>query len=186
VNTVVVHDGLLLGSTTDTAGVLGPLKKKIDLKGKTVAVIGAGGAARAAALALHRKGSKVVVLARDPDKAAFVAGAVGCASGDLAELRRHTWDVLINATPVGSSVVPNESCVPAGLHRPGTVVMDMVYEPLETRLLREAQAAGCTIVDGLQMLLAQAAGQFEAWTGIEAPLDVMKATALVLAQEQEP
>lgn len=185
VNTVVVHDGLLLGSTTDAAGVLGPLKKKLDLKGKTVVVIGAGGAARAAALALHRKGSKVLVLARDPDKAAFVAGAVGCAHGDLAELRRYTWDALINATPVGSAVVPDESCVPAGLHRPGTVVMDMVYDPLETRLLREAQAAGCTIVDGLQMLLAQAAGQFEAWTGLEAPMDVMKATALVLAQQQE-
>ena len=185
VNTVVVHDGTLLGSTTDTTGVIAPLKKRIDLKGKSVVVIGAGGAARAAALALHRKGCKVSVLARDPDKAAFVAGAVGCAHGDLAELRRSTWDVLINATPVGSSAAPDESCVPAGLHRPGSVVLDMVYQPLETRLLREAQAAGCTIVDGLQMLLAQAAGQFEAWTGVEAPLDVMKATALFLAQQQE-
>ncbi len=65
------------------------------------------------------------------------------------------------------------------------MVLDMVYDPLETRFLREAQAAGCTIIDGLEMLLCQAVTQFEAWTGLEAPVDVMKSTALFLAQEQE-
>lgn len=185
VNTVVVHDGMLQGSTTDGAGVAAPLKKRIDVKGKRVVLLGAGGAARSAALALHRKGAEVTVLARDPDKAAFVAGAVGCASGDLADLRNHAWDILLNATPVGSAAEPNETPVPAGLHRPGTIVFDMIYDPLETRLLREAQAAGCTIIDGLEMLLAQAVAQFETWTGLEAPLDVLKSTALFLAQEQE-
>jgi 3-dehydroquinate dehydratase/shikimate dehydrogenase len=185
VNTVVVHDGLLRGSTTDGTGVLAPLKRRIDIRGKQIVVIGAGGAARAAALALGRKGARVTVLARDPDKAAFVAGAVGCASGDLAELRRHRWDVLINATPVGSLESVHEAPVPAGLHKPGTVVLDMVYEPIETRLLREAQAAGCAIIDGLEMLLAQAAEQFETWTGVEAPLDVMKSAALYLVQERQ-
>jgi shikimate dehydrogenase len=75
--------------------------------------------------------------------------------------------------------------LPAEKHRPGTVVLDMVYDPLETRLLREAQAAGCRIIDGLEMLLAQAVVQFETWTGLEAPVDVMKSAALYLAQEQE-
>src|SRR5262249_59238388 len=79
---------------------------------------------------------------------------------------------------------PDQSPLPAALHRTGTVVLDMVYEPLETRFLREAQQAGCTIIDGLEMLLAQAVAQFETWTGLEAPLDVMKSAALFLAQEQ--
>ena len=76
-------------------------------------------------------------------------------------------------------------CWPAALHRAGTVVLDMVYDPLETRFLREAQDAGCTIVDGLEMLLAQAVAQFETWTGVEAPVDVMRQTAAFLAQAQE-
>src|SRR5439155_380394 len=82
------------------------------------------------------------------------------------------------ATPVGSVALPDQSPLPAKLHRPNTVVLDMVYEPLDTRLLRDAQQAGCTIVDGLEMLLAQAVAQFETWTGLEAPVDVMKSAAL--------
>ncbi len=185
VNTVVVADGSLQGSTTDGTGVLVPLKRRGDVKGKEVVIIGAGGAARAAALALQQKGANVTLLARDEDKAVFVAEAVGCKGADLASLRNTHWDVLINATPVGSSVAPNETPVPAGLHRSGTIVFDMVYDPLETRLLREAQAAGCTIINGLEMLIAQAVLQFETWTGVEAPLDVLKSAALFLAQEQE-
>jgi 3-dehydroquinate dehydratase/shikimate dehydrogenase len=185
VNTVVVHDGMLRGSTTDGIGVLTPIKRRIDPKGRNVVIVGAGGAARAAALALHRKGAQVTVVARDPDKSAFVAAAVGCRSAALAELRQLGWDILINATPAGSRALLDETPVPAGLHRAGSVVLDMVYDPLETRFLREAQAAGCTIIDGLEMLLAQAVAQFETWTGLEAPADVMKTTALYLAQEQE-
>jgi len=184
VNTVTVRDGLLSGSTTDGIGVLGPLKKRIDPKGQRAVILGAGGASRAAAFALQRKGAHVTVLARDPKKAALVASVVGCASGSLDSVKERSWDVLINATPVGSASAPDLSPVPAGLHRPGTVVFDMVYDPLETRLLREAQAAGCTIVDGLEMLIAQAAAQFETWTGTEAPVDVMRAAGLMMAQER--
>jgi shikimate 5-dehydrogenase len=114
-----------------------------------------------------------------------VAAALGCASGGLAEAGRHEWDILINATPVGSRAAAGETPLPAALHRPGSVVLDMVYDPLETRLLRDAQAAGCRIIDGLEMLLAQAVAQFETWTGLEAPLDALKSVALVLAQEQD-
>ena len=157
----------------------------MDLKGKSAVIIGAGGAARAAALALHRKGARVTVVARRAEQAAAVARAFGCAHAGLADLGGVTWDVIINATPVGSLALPDQSPLPAKLHRPGTVVLDMVYEPLETRFLREAQQAGCTIIDGLEMLLAQAVAQFETWTGLEAPLDVMKSAALFIAQEQE-
>src|SRR5262249_45670930 len=185
VNTVVVHDGLLRGSTTDGTGVLVPLKKKIDVKGRAVVILGAGGAARAAALALSGKGAKVTLLARDPTRAAEVAGALGCASGALGDAGRYTWEILINATPVGSGKSADDTPLPGERHRAGTIVMDMVYDPLETRFLREAAAAGCRTIDGLQMLLAQAVAQFETWTGLEAPVDTMKSAALFLAQERE-
>ena len=177
VNTVELHEGLLRGSTTDGVGVVTPLKKRLDLKGRSVAIVGAGGAARAAALALHRRGAAVTVLSRDPDKAAFVAASVGCASGDLMELASLTWDVLINATPVGSAAEPDETPVPASVLRPRTVVLDMVYDPPQTRLLREASQAGCTVIGGMEMLLAQAGPQFETWTGLEAPMAAMEAAA---------
>jgi 3-dehydroquinate dehydratase / shikimate dehydrogenase len=185
VNTVVVHDGMLRGSTTDGIGVLVPLKKRIDVKGRAVVILGAGGAARAAALSLGRKGASVTVLARDPSQAAEVAAALGCGAGALADADQFPWDVLINATPLGSRASADQTPLPAEKHRPGTVVLDMVYDPLETRLLREAQAAGCRIIDGLEMLLAQAVAQFETWTGLEAPVETMKSAALYLAQEQE-
>lgn len=184
VNTVVVREGTLRGSTTDGIGVVGALKKRGELKGKAVVIVGAGGAARAAALSLRRRGARVTLAARDPRQAAEAAAAVGCAHVPLADLARQSWDVLINATPVGSAADPAETPVAKSLHRPGTIVLDMVYDPLETRLLREARAAGCTAVDGLEMLLAQAVAQFETWTGLEAPVDAMKAAAARIAQEQ--
>jgi shikimate 5-dehydrogenase len=93
----------------------------------------------------------------------------------LADLGACDWDVLVNATPAGSAAAPDETLVPARAHRAGSVVFDMVYDPVETRLLREARAAGCTVVDGREMLVAQAAAQFETWTGVEAPVGVMSA-----------
>lgn len=175
VNTVLVRDGLLQGSSTDGMGVLAPLKRRRALKGQRALVLGAGGAARAAALALGRRGAQVTVLARDPQRAAAVAQAVGCRSGHLGDLAACEWDVLVNATPLGSAGSADETPVPAQVHRAGSVVFDMVYDPVETRLLREARAAGCSVVDGREMLVAQAAAQFETWTGVEAPVDVMRA-----------
>jgi 3-dehydroquinate dehydratase/shikimate dehydrogenase len=185
VNTVVVHEGTLRGSTTDGIGVVGALKKRGGLKGRSVLIVGAGGAARAAALSLRRKGARVMILARNPRQAAEAAAATGCEHGALSNLGRHEWDILINATPVGSAAAPGETPVPASLHQRGSLVLDMVYDPLETRLLREAQAAGCATVDGLEMLLAQAAAQFETWTGLPAPVEAMRAAAASIAQEQE-
>ncbi len=184
VNTVVLRNRSLAGYNTDGLGVLAALRRRIDVREKNVLVVGAGGAARAAALALRRRSARVTVLARREAAAAAVAQAVGCAHGDLADLRRHSWDVLINATPLGSRAFPEQAAVPPDAHRPGSVVFDMVYNPLETRLLREAQAAGCTIVDGLEMLVAQALPQFETWTGLEAPADAIRAAAVLWAQEQ--
>jgi shikimate dehydrogenase len=178
VNTVLVRGDGLLGASTDSLGVLGPLRKRMSFKGSRAVVLGAGGAARAAAWALRSKGAKTTILARDPRRAAQVAQAVGCASAALSSLPSCEWDLLVNATPVGDQSAPEESLVPAALLRNGEIVLDMVYDPLETRLLREARAAGLGTVDGLEMLVAQAAAQFELWTGKEAPLETMRMAAL--------
>jgi shikimate 5-dehydrogenase len=141
-------------------------------------ILGAGGAARAAADALTRDGCmQVTLLARDAAKAAEAAEQCRCASAALASLPDQPWDVLVNATPVGQSPHANESLVPAELLRPERMVFEMVYDPRETRLLREARAAGCVTVDGLDMLVAQGARQFEIWTGQDAPRDAMRAAA---------
>src|SRR5205814_608262 len=151
----------------------------------TVVIAGAGGAARAAAFALQHAGAMVVVLARDAKKAAEVARVAGCAFGDLASIGEYTWDVLINATPLGGVSAVHETPVPKALHRAGTIVFDMVYVPQETLLLREARAAGCRTIGGLEMLLAQAEGQFNAWTGAAPPSDAMREAVLTYLEEQE-
>ena len=178
VNTVVVRDGQLVGSSTDGDGVLVPLRHHLVVTGRAVTIVGAGGAARAAAFALVGVGARVRVLARRAEQAAAVAADVGCAHGPLAALDDEPWDVLINATPVGSGARPGETPVPEGSLRSGAVVFDMVYEPRETPLLRAARAAGCRTVDGVEMLVAQAVGQFEAWTGVPAPVEAMTDAAL--------
>jgi shikimate 5-dehydrogenase len=125
------------------------------------------------------------VLARDPKKAAAVAQVAGCAFGDLAAIGEYTWDILINATPLGGVSAVHETRVPKEQHRRGTIVFDMVYVPQETLLLREARAEGCQTIGGLEMLLAQAEGQFKAWTGVDAPSDAMREAVLTYLEEQE-
>jgi len=177
-NTVVAQDGRLLGLSTDGDGVLVPLRRRIDPAGRRVAILGAGGAARAAAFALVRAGARVDVLARRAEQAREVAAATGCVGADLEELARVPYDVLVNATPLGSGAFPGESPAPASALRSGSVVFDMVYEPRETPLLAAARARGCTTIDGVEMLVAQAVGQFEAWSGVGAPVAAMTAAAL--------
>jgi shikimate dehydrogenase len=178
VNTVVESSGRLIGMSTDGDGVLGPLRRRVDLTGRRVTVVGGGGAARAAAFSLGRAGARVTVRARRPEQAAEVAAASHCAHAPLATLADEPWDVLINATPVGSGAQPGETPVPPSALRPGGVVFDMVYEPRETPLLQAARSAGCRTIDGVEMLVAQAAGQFESWTGKEAPVAAMTEAAL--------
>jgi len=176
VNTVEVKDGLLCGSTTDGRGVVAALRRHGTLDDRRVAILGAGGAARSAALALVQAGARPTLVARDAARAATAAAKLGCAHAAWNELPDLAWDVLVQATPVGTGDA-NASPLPARAQRPGTMVLDMVYQPLETRLLRDARAVGATGVDGLEMLVEQAALQFQAWTGQAAPLDVMHAAA---------
>jgi len=182
---VVGRDGRLLGMSTDGEGVLVPLQKRRDPKGSRVAIVGAGGAARAAAYALVRAGASVTVHARRDEQAREVAEATGAAPAPLSALADAEIDVLVHAPPAGSGAQPGQTAAPVPL-RPGLVVFDMVYEPRVTPLLAAAREAGCETIDGVEMLVAQAVGQFEAWTGVAAPVAAMTEAALRAIGEGRP
>jgi 3-dehydroquinate dehydratase/shikimate dehydrogenase len=172
-DTVLVHDGQLRGSTTDGLGITVSLRGRCELKGREVVILGGGGAARAGAMALVRKGARVTVAARDLGQAELIVASVGGQAADLSSIGSLHWDVLINATPVGSKAQVDETLVPTEKHGAESIVLDMVYDPPLTRLLREAIEAGCAVVRGTEMLVAAAAARFEAWTGVEAPMPAM-------------
>jgi 3-dehydroquinate dehydratase/shikimate dehydrogenase len=184
VNTVTVKDRVLCGTSTDGDGVLGPLRKRLDPAGRTVAILGAGGAARAAAFALTGAGCRVLLASRRPAQAAELAAATGArALPSLESLESVDWDVLLNATPVGSGALPGVLPVSTRALRPGAVVFDMVYEPRETPLLAAARERGCVAIDGVEMLVAQAVGQLEAWLGSAPSQDVLTRAALEAIEE---
>jgi 3-dehydroquinate dehydratase / shikimate dehydrogenase len=179
VNTVVVDGGRLLGYNTDASGAMKPLLRALSLKGARCSVIGAGGAARAVLYGLVNQGAEVTVFARDRQKARALADTFQCGLAPLESLERIEADVLINATPIGmQGHSRGHSPVRLAALPPPRVVYDLVYNPLETRLLREARMAGCQTIGGLDMLIDQAALQFELWTGQAPNHDVMREAAL--------
>jgi 3-dehydroquinate dehydratase/shikimate dehydrogenase len=170
-------------ANTDVAGFLAPLQARFSLSGARAAILGAGGAARAAAVALASAGAQVSVHARDQARAAEVAALVGGLTGPLPP-EPGTWTVLINTTPVGTYPAADASPVPAialtssGGAAPGRLVYDLVYNPPQTRLLRDAAAAGLGTLGGLDMLVEQARRQFEIWTGVLPAADVFTNAAV--------
>jgi len=178
VNTVAIDNQRAIGSNTDWLGANRALAEVMDLAGSTILVLGAGGAARAIGFGLLEAGAKPMIASRTPARGQALAATLGCPWQPLAEVAHIPADALINATSVGMQ--SNETPVAGPLLDRFRVVMDIVYAPLETRLLREAAAAGCQTVDGLAMLLYQGAAQLELWTGRPAPVAVMR-EALVKA-----
>jgi 3-dehydroquinate dehydratase/shikimate dehydrogenase len=161
-------DGKLYGFNTDVAGVVRPLEKRLTLKGARIAVVGAGGAARAAVFGLVAQGAEVVVVNRTHETAVALAKEAKAKVLKLEQLGKHHFDVLINSTPCGmhgsKQALPiEESQLNAGL------VFDMVYNPLETPLLKLAHSRGIPVISGLEMFVQQGARQFEIWTGKPAP-----------------
>ncbi len=151
-------------TNTDVAGFLAPLKAGTMLHGRAVTILGAGGAARAAAVALSDAEASVSVSARRPDAAAAIAAL---ARGTVTPFPppRGSWQVLVNTTPVGMDGVDEASPLDPSLLEGGSLVYDLVYWPPVTRLMSDAQRAGCRTLGGLPMLVAQAERQFEWWTG---------------------
>lgn len=178
VNTIVRRDGALHGSNTDwsaaVAAIESGLPQGAELSGKRVLLLGAGGASRAIAFGLAERGCRVTIANRTHERAVRLAGDVGCGVVPLTDVGDVPHDILVNGTSIGMH--PNVDATPldAALLCPGALVFDSVYNPLETRLLREARAAGCPTVDGLAMFVNQAVEQFELWTARPAPRDTMR------------
>ena len=161
---------------TDIEGFLAPLAVP-EVAGRRVHVLGAGGAARAVVCAMKERGAQVTLHARNPDAARAVASALGVAAAPTFAPEPGSWDVLVNSTPVGTAPHLAESPLEAsalGEALAGKVVYDLVYNPAETRLLRDAALRGATVISGRSMLVAQAEAQFAWWTGRPAPTDVMR------------
>jgi 3-dehydroquinate dehydratase/shikimate dehydrogenase len=176
-NTIRMLDRTWLGRNTDAAGFLQPLDERgVSLAGRRASILGAGGSARAVAVALASRRAAITIHARDPQRAEPVATLVGGEVGTWPP-EPGSWDLLVNCTPIGMHPRPDDTPMPQADLRDG-LVYDLVYNPTATRLLREAAAARCPTIGGLDMLVAQAMEQFQWWTGARPSATVMRAAAL--------
>jgi 3-dehydroquinate dehydratase/shikimate dehydrogenase len=176
INTIRMFDSRWVGGNTDASGFLSPLRDRVELNGARVAVLGAGGAARAVAVALSSSNSQVTIYGRNAAKAQEVAMTASAAFGTMPP-PAGSWDLLVNCTPVGMYPKVDDTPLDGSLLT-GRHVYDLIYNPTTTRLMREAGKKGCQTIGGLEMLVAQALEQFEWWTGIKAPSGVMREAAL--------
>lgn len=180
VNTIVIRANEMLGYNTDVAGFLSPLKQKLgSVSGARCAIIGAGGAARAAVWALREAGAEAAVFIRDAGRVREATAALGVKSYPISAASFQGFDLVVNATPVGTrGALEHRTVAHTDQFRGVRLAYDLVYNPLETRFLRAARAAGCETLGGIEMLLAQAAEQFKLWTGKDPDVEVMRRAAL--------
>jgi shikimate dehydrogenase len=187
VNTIVNDGGLLRGYNTDAAGFARALEDQdVVVRDRTVVLLGAGGAGRAVAFSLADRGARLVVLNRGMARAKALAAEVARATGmsiehgPLSDESLQKWlpsaSLLVNTTSVGMGPATDESPCPAGFLREDLVVCDIVYNPRRTTLLRQAAERGARTVEGVEMLVWQGALGFELWTGVQAPVEVMRST----------
>jgi len=176
VNTIVNNNGILTGYNTDWIGVIKPLEKITSLKNKKVAIIGAGGAARAAAFGFVKKGAKLTIFNRTLAKAKKITKEIGGEAVSLNNIEEiKNYDILFHSTTVGA--IPGSkhiSLVPHKLINKNQIVFDAVYGVAKTKLLHDAQKKGARIILGTEMLLYQGMTQFKYYTGLDAPEDVMR------------
>ena len=176
VNTVWRKAGKWRGANTDAIGVTTPLERVFRLKNSSVLIVGNGGAARGAAFALTDAGAKITLVGRNPDRVRALAKVCGAESLLREQLPSRHFDAVIHATPLGMYPHVNECFFNGNL--PADVVLDMVYNPLETILLKRAREQGKVVIPGLAMFVEQAVRQFEIWTGETAPRAVMEKAAV--------
>jgi len=175
VNTVVRDGKSWKGYNTDCMGALQALEKHVDLKNKNVLIVGAGGTAKAIGYGVYEKGAKITVTYnRDKEKGIRLGSELKAKVVSIQDVDKEEIDVLINCSPVGMSPNLEETPVPSRCLRKGMIVFDSVYNPIETRLIREARVSGCVTISGVELFVNQAVGQFELWTGQKAPTDIMR------------
>jgi 3-dehydroquinate dehydratase/shikimate dehydrogenase len=183
VNTIRMLDGKLYGFNTDVAGIVGPLEKRMSLRGAKVLVLGAGGAARAAVFGLRDKGAEVFIFNRTPETAQKLARQSGSKTIKKDALSKTTFDVIVNATPVG--MAGNKAAPLLEAKDLNTkLVFDLVYNPLETPLIHMARQKGIPIITGIEMFVQQGARQFEIFTGKPAPEEEMFRVVLHALRQQ--
>lgn len=178
VNTIVHHNGKLTGYNTDCQGAIQALQTQTTIDGMAVAIIGAGGAARAIGFGLATVAGGLTILNRTRKSGERLAADLQAEFLPLDECQPNRYDILINASPVGMH--PHTAAMPIAKQALSKkmVVMDIVYNPLNTRLLEEAAAKGCRTISGLDMFVFQGALQFELWTGKQAPVAIMREAVL--------
>lgn len=174
VNTIVNYKGRLRGYNTDAIGALKALKERIELPGMTCFIIGAGGAAKAIGFILKDQGVAISIVNRSRKRGETLARSLGCPFIPLDEISGARGGILVQTTPVGMYPYIDQCPVPEHVLEKGMIVMDIIYNPLETTLLRLAKARGCTVISGIQMLLHQGAEQFRLWTGLNPPIASMR------------
>jgi shikimate dehydrogenase len=198
VNTIVNEEGVLKGYNTDATGFLQALlEKRIEPGGKNILILGAGGASRAISLILADRGANLTILNRllELDWAEELAGRISQTFNrevEALELNRDNLtrtlektDILVNATSVGMTPDIHQTPVDSDLLKPELIVFDIVYNPIKTRLLREAEEAGAKTISGIEMLVWQGALAFEKWTSLKPPVDLMRKETIRLLQENE-
>ncbi len=173
VNTIWNHQGVLKGYNTDWLGFTLSLKDGLEIRGKRFAILGAGGAARGILYGLIREGGHPVILNRTVAKGQDLAKEFGCAFLPLSEMEKIDADCLINTTPQGMAPDIKTSPFPRAHLKKFGWVMDIIYNPLKTKLLKDAEEAGCRGISGLGMFVHQGAEQLKIWTGLEPPRDFM-------------
>jgi shikimate dehydrogenase/3-dehydroquinate dehydratase type I len=176
VNTIVNKGGHLVGYNTDWVGLMQALKVETDIAGKEFVVLGAGGAARAAAYGIKKEGGRPIIVNRTREKGEVLAQYFDCPFYPLAQIGKIKAAGLINTTSVGMYPDINQSLARPSAVAHYRIVVDVIYNPLKTKLLRDAEAKGCKILAGLEMFVRQGAAQLKLWTGREAPLELMKKT----------
>jgi 3-dehydroquinate dehydratase / shikimate dehydrogenase len=183
-NTIVrAQDGKLYGFNTDASGIIRPLERRLNtLEGARILVIGAGGAARAAVFGLKERGSEVYILNRSAAPAKKLAHQARARIMKRPELKKMAFDVIINATPVGMGNTRETPLPEKEIN--ARYVFDMVYDPAETRLMKMAKERGAQVIPGIEMLVHQAARQFEIWTGKPAPWDEMLRVVRLALEER--
>lgn len=196
VNTIVNNNGVLTGYNTDAEGFVRALRENgVEPAGANIVILGAGGASRGISFLLADAGADLTILNRSPERAEELAGKIFSASGrrvralpldeENLALVLEKADVLVNTTRLGMVPDADLSPVPSGLLRSGLVVFDIVYNPVKTRLLADAGAAGARAIGGLEMLVWQGALAFTLWTGREAPVDLMRGAAVEALENEK-
>ncbi len=178
VNTVVNADGRLGGYNTDCLGAINALLQKTPIQGKKVVLLGAGGAGRAIGHGILAQGGHLTIANILEDEGRNLAAELGVKYYHLSEFPSLDYDILINSTPVGMSPDTEAMPVKAEDLKPDKVVMDIIYNPLKTKLLAQAEKKGCRVVDGVAMFVYQGVAQFEMWTGLKAPSELMREVVL--------